>query len=185
MLWMRATVPLRIRPLLFLFPLLLVKLGLSMRGVAFVLKPKVRVGPASVRQSPLLKPLSGKHVLPQVVASKRKGSGLRRSTSLAELDLQFSPTPTVAFNFLTLNVNGIRDPIKRAGLLQWLSHLSCDFVCLQETHVTDAAEATSWFSSSGFSLLRPLVLLTLVARSFCTAPAFLLSTPGLNLRDVF
>ena len=42
--------PLRIRPLLFLFPLLLVKLGLSMRGLAFVLKPKVRVGPASVRQ---------------------------------------------------------------------------------------------------------------------------------------
>ena len=36
-----------------------------------------------------------------------------------------------------------------------------------------------------FSLLRPLVLLTLVARSFCTAPAFLLSTSGLNLRDVF
>ena len=38
--------------------------------------------------------------------------------------------PTVAFNFLTLNVNGIRDPINRAGLLQWLSHLSLDFVCL-------------------------------------------------------
>ena len=51
---------------------------------------------------------------------------------------------------MTLYVNGIRDPIKHAGLLQWLSHLSCDFVCLQETHLTDAAEATSWFSSSGF-----------------------------------
>ena len=44
MLWMKATVPLRIRPLLLLFPLLLVKLGLAMRGVAFALKPKVRVG---------------------------------------------------------------------------------------------------------------------------------------------
>ena len=54
------------------------------------------------------------------------------------------PPPTVAFNFLTLKVNGIRDPIKRAGLLQWLSHLSCDLVCPQETHVT------SWFCSSGF-----------------------------------
>ena len=43
-----------------------------------------------------------------------------------------------------------RDPIECAGLLQWLSHLSCDFVCLQETHVTDATEASSWFSSSGF-----------------------------------
>lgn len=51
---------------------------------------------------------------------------------------------------MTLNVNGICDPIKHAGLLQWLGHLSCDFVCLQETHLTDAAEATSWFSSSGF-----------------------------------
>ena len=51
---------------------------------------------------------------------------------------------------MTLNVNGIRDFIKHAGLLQWLSHLSCDFVCLQETHLTDAAEATSRFSSSGF-----------------------------------
>ena len=35
-----------------------------------------------------------------------------------------------------------------------------------------------------FSLLRPLVLLTLVARSFCTAPAFLSSTPELDLRGV-
>ena len=34
----------RIRPLLLLFPLLLLKLGLAMRGVAFALKPKVRVG---------------------------------------------------------------------------------------------------------------------------------------------
>jgi len=67
--------------------------------------------------------------------------------------LVFSPPPppsTVAFNFLTLNDNGIRDPIKRTGLLQWLSQLSCDFVCVQETHVTDTAEAASWFSSSGF-----------------------------------
>ena len=37
--------PPRIRPLVFLFPLLLVKLGLAMRDVAFALKPKVRVGP--------------------------------------------------------------------------------------------------------------------------------------------
>lgn len=38
-----------------------------------------------VRQSPLLKPLSGKHVLPQIVSSKSKG--LRRSASLEELEL--------------------------------------------------------------------------------------------------
>ena len=44
-------------------------------------------GTASLRQSPLLKPLSARHVLWQVVASKPKGSGLRRRTSLAELAL--------------------------------------------------------------------------------------------------
>ena len=46
MLWMRATAPPphRIRPLLLLFALLLVRLGLAMGSVAFALKPKVRVG---------------------------------------------------------------------------------------------------------------------------------------------
>ena len=44
-------------------------------------------GIASFRQSSLLKPLSGKHVLPQVVASKPKGSVFLRSASLAKLDL--------------------------------------------------------------------------------------------------
>ena len=53
--------------------------------------------------------------------------------------------------FVTLNVNGIRDSHKRAGLVQWLSHLSADFVCLQETHITSAEETTRWFSSFGFS----------------------------------
>ena len=50
-------------------------------------KAKGSRGTASVCQSPLLKPLSGKHVLPQFVASKPKGSGPRRSASLAGLDL--------------------------------------------------------------------------------------------------
>ena len=31
------------------------------------------------------------------------------------------------------------------ALLQWLSHLSLDFVCLQETHVLSQSEC-SWFS---------------------------------------
>ena len=72
-----------------------------MRGVAFALKPKVRVGL-----------LVFKHVLPQVVASKPKGSGLRRSASLAELDLSFSPPPpsTVAFNFLTPGAHQMEPP---------------------------------------------------------------------------
>lgn len=55
--------------------------------------------------------------------------------------------------FLSLNVNGLRDVNKRIGLLQWLSHLSLDFVCLQETHILSVAEGKIWFSAYGFSCL--------------------------------
>ena len=59
-------------------------------------------------------------------------------------------------SFLTLNVNGLRDTNKRLALLQWLSHLSLDFVCLQETHVLSPAECNTWFSSFGYlSLASP------------------------------
>ena len=57
------------------------------------------------------------------------------------------------FTFITVNVNGLRNPNKRMSFLQWLSHLSADFVCLQETHVSSCAEAVSWFSSYGFLVL--------------------------------
>lgn len=56
-------------------------------------------------------------------------------------------------SFLTLNVNGLRDTNKRAGLLQWLSHLSLDFVCLQETHVVSTDDCSRWFSSFGYLCL--------------------------------
>ena len=52
--------------------------------------------------------------------------------------------------FVTLNVCGLRDVNKRLSLMQWLSHLCSDIVCLQETHVTSRAEAVSWFSPFGF-----------------------------------
>ena len=55
--------------------------------------------------------------------------------------------------FLTLNVNGLRDTNKHAGLLQWLSHLALDFVCLQETHIVSADECNRWFSSFGYLCL--------------------------------
>ena len=63
------------------------QVGSRYEGRSLCAKAKVLRGTASVRQSPLRQPLSGKHVLPQVVASKPKGSGLRRSASLAELYL--------------------------------------------------------------------------------------------------
>lgn len=53
-------------------------------------------------------------------------------------------------SFLTLNINGLRDPNKRLSFLQWLSHLSVDFVCLQETHILSCVECEAWFSSYGF-----------------------------------
>ena len=53
-------------------------------------------------------------------------------------------------SFLTLNTNGLRDANKRLALLQWLSHMSLDFACLQETHVTSVEESNTWFSSYGF-----------------------------------
>lgn len=37
--------------------------------------------------------------------------------------------------------------------LQWLSHLSLDFVCLQETHILSVDEGRIWVSSYGFSCL--------------------------------
>ena len=54
-------------------------------------------------------------------------------------------------NFITLNVNGLRDPNKRMALLQSLGHLSVHIACLQETHCTSSREAQQWFSSYGFS----------------------------------
>ena len=57
------------------------------------------------------------------------------------------------FCFLTLNVNGLRDPNKRMSFLQWLSHMAVDFVCLQETHVSSCFECASWFSPYGFLIV--------------------------------
>jgi len=54
------------------------------------------------------------------------------------------------FSFITINVNDLHDPNNRMSFLQWLSHLSADIVCLQETRVSSCAEADSWFSSFGF-----------------------------------
>ena len=63
------------------------QVGSHYDGRSLCAKAKRSLGTASLRQSPRLKPLAGRHVLSQVVASTPKGSGLRRSASLAELDL--------------------------------------------------------------------------------------------------
>ena len=60
------------------------QVGGRYEGRSLCAKAKGLHGTTGVRQSPLLKPLSGKYALPQVVASK---PSLRRSASLVELDL--------------------------------------------------------------------------------------------------
>ena len=58
----------------------------------------------------------------------------------------------MALSIIQLNTNGIRNPEKRAGLLQWLPSLSVvpDVVRLQEAHCVSEVEYQSWFRSSGF-----------------------------------
>ena len=58
----------------------------------------------------------------------------------------------MALSIIQLNANGLRNPDKRAGLLQCLSSFSVvpDVVCLQETHCVSDVECQSWFRSSGF-----------------------------------
>lgn len=58
----------------------------------------------------------------------------------------------MALSVLSLNVNGLRDPNKRVGLIQWLRSLpTVDVICLQETHYVSEAECHSWFVRSGFN----------------------------------
>ena len=182
---MRATVSPKIRPLLLLFPLLLVKLGLAVRGVAFALKPKVRVGLLVFVSPRFLNLCLASSFCRKLLLANQKGLVFAVVLPLWSLICSSPPLPNSCIHFLTLNVSGICDPIKRAGLLQRLSHLSCDFVCLQETHVTDAAEATSLFSSSGFLAVTAPGTAHSLGQVLLYRPAFLLSTPGLNLKDVF
>ena len=58
----------------------------------------------------------------------------------------------MALSIIQLKTHGIRNPDKRAGLLQWLRSLSVipDVVCLQEAHCVSDVECQSWFRSSGF-----------------------------------
>ena len=52
---------------------------------------------------------------------------------------------------LFCNVNGFRDSLKRAALLQWLRAVpSVDVVCLQEVHCVSVSECQFWFRSLGF-----------------------------------
>ena len=56
----------------------------------------------------------------------------------------------MSLSVLSLNVNGLRDPNKRDGLIQWLRSLpALDVICLQETHCVSETVSllvfTFWF----------------------------------------
>ena len=53
----------------------------------------------------------------------------------------------VMASFVTINVNGLRDPAKRLSFCHWLSGYHFDVICLQETHCVSDAEVKSWFPS--------------------------------------
>ena len=61
----------------------------------------------------------------------------------------------MALTIISINVNGLRGPSKRAGFLHWLHSLPSipDIVCLQEAHCMSSEECSSWFSSSGLSFV--------------------------------
>ena len=61
----------------------------------------------------------------------------------------------MALTIISINVNGLRGPSKRAGFLHWLHSLPCipDIVCLQEAHCMSSEECSSWFSCSGLSFV--------------------------------
>ena len=61
-------------------------------------------------------------------------------------------TLLMALNVISINVNGVHDSDKRAGLLQYFRSLLSvvDVVCLQECHSSSDSECQMWFHSSGF-----------------------------------
>ena len=61
----------------------------------------------------------------------------------------------MALTIISIVVNGLRGPSKRAGFLHWLHSLPSipDIVCLQGAHCMSSEECSSCFSSSGLSFV--------------------------------
>ena len=74
----------------------------------------------------------------------------------------------MALTIISINVNGLRGPSKRAGFLHWLHSLPSipDIVCLQEAHCISSEECLSFVVSPGsinscgcIVLYRPVLVL--------------------------
>lgn len=72
----------------------------------------------------------------------------------SSLNEVFSLLKMVVLNIVSLNVFGLRNSGKQAGLIHWIRSLpsSPEIVCLQEMHCISSEEAQAWFAASGFSV---------------------------------
>ena len=89
---------------------------------------------------------------------KVPGAGVRKASSSRPAGLSLgmrkaclNAADEMVLSIITINVNGLRDAGKRAGVVQWLQALPSpiDIVCLQEVHYTSVEGCTRWFSSTG------------------------------------
>lgn len=114
-------------------------------------KAKGSRGGAGVRQPHRLKPLSGRHSLPQSVVERAKpGPTSRRAPSLEEFALySFSLHHSSPSKLSLKNVNGIRDPVKR----RWSSAVATSSLlrfCLSPGDpLLMRPKLGQWFSASG------------------------------------
>ena len=86
----------------------------------------------------------------------------------------------MALTIISINVNGLRGPSKRAGFLHWLHSLPSipNIVCLQEAHCMSSEECLSFVVSPGsinscgcIVLYRPVLVLLVL----CLMGVFFLS----------
>ena len=59
----------------------------------------------------------------------------------------------MSFKFLSLNVNGLNDRLKRTALVDWLKCMKVDIACLQETHAPSHESIRKWFANTGFRVV--------------------------------
>ena len=121
--------PPRIRPLVFLFPLLLVKLGLALRGVAFALRPKVRVGLLVFVSPRFLSLCLASTFCRKLLLANQKGLVFAVVLPFRSLICSSPPPPplTVAFSFLTLNVKArnISKVLRSANVVVLIMNVLC------------------------------------------------------------
>ena len=56
------------------------------------------------------------------------------------------------FNLVSLNINGLNDPLKGTALIDWVKCLKADIVCLQETRASSHESIRKWFANSGYRI---------------------------------